>query len=76
MHGRRFLAGVAALTMLLSGCGGSSAPAVAPGTTDAQGRSPVLGEDAMKEQMEKMLSKKGRLPKGITLPKGASAPKR
>ena len=72
----RILAGVAALTLLLGGCGGSSATGVAPGTTNAEGHSPILGEDAMKEQMEKVLTKKGRLPKGISLPKGASAPQR
>jgi hypothetical protein len=74
MRDRRFLAGAAALALLAGGCGGSSAPPVTPGTTDAQGRSPVLGEDAMKAQMEKLLQKKGPLPKGLNLPKGARAP--
>jgi len=73
---RRFLAGATALALLTGGCGGSSAPSVAPGTTNAEGRSPILGEDAMKAQMEKLSQKKGPLPKGLNLPKGVSIPKK
>lgn len=57
----------AALTVLVAGCGGPSGSAAPAG--GAVVLPPRPGEDAMKEQMEKMLQKKGRFPKGVPDPR-------
>lgn len=60
----------ATLALLASGCGGSSSTSAGAGAIQPKATPPPRpGEDVMKEQYQKLLQKKGRLPKGITLPK-------
>lgn len=73
----RFHAGVSGVLVfsvlaLAAGCGGTAEPA-APGATGAGATAapppPRPGEDVMKQQMEKLLQSKSRLPKGVPDPR-------
>jgi hypothetical protein len=64
------LACALALSLLAAGCGGSTGTTAAQGEGKTVAPPPRPGEDAMKEQMTKLLQAKKKLPKGVGIPKG------